>query len=57
MLFRSPWSAAGTAQRQAWVADQADAGLFSAKDAPTAGKGGGWRAQADRILNKFKPGT
>jgi len=50
-----PWSAAGTAQRQAWVADQADAGLFGAKDACTPGKIGDWRAQADRILNKFKP--
>ena len=52
-----PWSAAGTAERQAWVADQADAGLFGAKESRTPGKSGDWRAQADRILSKFKPTT
>jgi 3-hydroxyisobutyrate dehydrogenase-like beta-hydroxyacid dehydrogenase len=51
-----PWSAAGTAQRQAWVADQADAGLFGAKASRGFGKSSDWRAEADRILNKFKPG-
>ena len=50
-----PWSAAGTAQRQAWVADQADAGLFGAKASRGFGKSSDWRAEADRILNKFKP--
>ena len=50
-----PWSAAGTAQRQAWVADQADAGLFGAKASRGFGKSSDGRAEADRILNKFKP--
>jgi 3-hydroxyisobutyrate dehydrogenase-like beta-hydroxyacid dehydrogenase len=48
-----PWSAAGTAERQAWVADLADAGVFAAGD----GAGAGWRHQADRILEAGKAGT
>jgi 3-hydroxyisobutyrate dehydrogenase-like beta-hydroxyacid dehydrogenase len=50
-----PWSASGTAERQAWVADQADAGLFGAKSARGFGKSSDWRTEADRILNKVKP--
>ncbi|MFZ2650363.1 MAG: DUF1932 domain-containing protein [Burkholderiaceae bacterium] len=50
-----PWSAAGTAQRQAWVADQADAGLFGAKASKQFARSSDWRPEADRILNKFKP--
>ena len=30
----TPWSAAGTAERQAWVADLADAGVFGARGTP-----------------------
>lgn len=41
-----PWSASGTAERQAWVADLADTGLFGSKDGTRAN----WRADADRIL-------
>ena len=41
-----PWSAAGTAERQAWVAEMADAGLFAGSDAAPDG----WRGQADRML-------
>jgi 3-hydroxyisobutyrate dehydrogenase-like beta-hydroxyacid dehydrogenase len=41
-----PWSAAGTAERQAWVADLADAGLFGDRTTPRKD----WRADADRIL-------
>ena len=44
-----PWSAAGTAERQAWVADLADAGLFDDRSAPRKD----WRADADRILSSF----
>lgn len=47
-----PWSAAGTAERQAWTAELAAAGVFD--DAPGSGRGGArqdnWRAPADRIL-------
>lgn len=42
----TPWSASGTAERQAWVADLADKGLFGDK----AAKRDGWRVEADRIL-------
>jgi 3-hydroxyisobutyrate dehydrogenase-like beta-hydroxyacid dehydrogenase len=41
-----PWSAAGTVERQAWVADLADQGLFGDRNAPRRN----WRADADRIL-------
>ncbi len=43
-----PWSASGTAQRQAWIADLADDGLFG--DRPATRAGGTWRTPADRIL-------
>lgn len=45
-----PWSAAGTAERQAWVADLADSGLFGDRNA----RRGGWRPEADRILAALK---
>ena len=41
-----PWSAPGTAERQAWVADLADQGLFGDRNASRAD----WRPDADRIL-------
>jgi 3-hydroxyisobutyrate dehydrogenase-like beta-hydroxyacid dehydrogenase len=49
-----PWSASGTAQRQAWVADLADAGLFGSKGEPTFARSADWRAEADRILAHVK---
>lgn len=45
-----PWSAAGTAERQAWVADLADAGLFGARGTPGFARSADWRVEADRIL-------
>jgi 3-hydroxyisobutyrate dehydrogenase-like beta-hydroxyacid dehydrogenase len=42
----APWSAAGTAERQAWVADLVERGEL-AGDAEPAGD---WRVHADRIL-------
>jgi 3-hydroxyisobutyrate dehydrogenase-like beta-hydroxyacid dehydrogenase len=45
-----PWSAAGTAERQAWMADLADAGLFGARGAPGFARSADWRREADRIL-------
>ena len=42
-----PFSAAGTAKRQAWVADLADAGLMGERDAPREN----WRLDADRIID------
>ncbi len=51
----TPWSANGTAERQAWVADLADAGLFGPKGAPEFARSADWRTEADRILAQFKP--
>ena len=46
----TPWSAEGTAERQAWVADLADQGVFGAKGAPEFARSADWRGEADRIL-------
>lgn len=46
----TPWSAQGTAERQAWVADLADEGLFGEKDTATFARSADWRVEADRIL-------
>jgi 3-hydroxyisobutyrate dehydrogenase-like beta-hydroxyacid dehydrogenase len=49
-----PLCASATAERQAWVADQADAGLFGDKAGKQFAKSADWRPEADRILNKFR---
>ena len=49
-----PLSASGTAVRQAWVADLADAGLFGARGGPEFGASPDWRTEADRILAHIK---
>jgi 3-hydroxyisobutyrate dehydrogenase-like beta-hydroxyacid dehydrogenase len=46
----SPWSASGTAERQAWVADLADAGVFGERGTPGFARSADWRIEADRIL-------
>lgn len=46
----SPWSASGTAERQAWVADLADAGLFGVRGEPGFARSADWRTEADRLL-------
>jgi 3-hydroxyisobutyrate dehydrogenase-like beta-hydroxyacid dehydrogenase len=46
----TPWSAQGTAERQAWIADLADEGLFGAKGTETFARSPDWRTEADRIL-------
>ena len=46
----TPWSASGTAERQAWVADLADAGVFGPKGTPAFARSADWRTEADRIL-------
>jgi 3-hydroxyisobutyrate dehydrogenase-like beta-hydroxyacid dehydrogenase len=51
----TPWSAAGTAERQAWVADHADAGLFGERGAPGFARSPDWRTEADRILAHVRP--
>ena len=51
----TPWSAQGTAERQAWVADLADESLFGRKGTGEFARSANWRTEADRILGKFKP--
>jgi len=50
-----PWSADGTAQRQAWMADLADAGLFGQRGSPGFARSADWRIEADRILSRTLP--
>ncbi len=50
-----PHSAAGTAERQAWVADLADSGLFGTRGAPGFARSADWRTEADRILRHLDP--
>ena len=50
----TPWSAQGTAERQAWVADLADEGLFGAKGTREFARSPDWRTEADRILATLK---
>ena len=50
----TPWSAQGTAERQAWVADLADDGLFGPKGTETFARSADWRTEADRILAMVK---
>lgn len=51
----TPWSAEGTAERQGWVADLADDGLFGARGTPDFARSADWRTEADRLLAKVKP--
>jgi 3-hydroxyisobutyrate dehydrogenase-like beta-hydroxyacid dehydrogenase len=51
----TPWSALGTAERQAWVADLADEGLLGTKGTKTFARSPDWRTEADRILAARKP--
>ena len=46
----TPWSASGTAERQAFVADLADAGVFGDRADATFAKNTDWRVEADRLL-------
>jgi 3-hydroxyisobutyrate dehydrogenase-like beta-hydroxyacid dehydrogenase len=46
----TPWSAQGTAERQAWVADLADEGLFGQRGSKEFARSTDWRTEADRIL-------
>ncbi len=50
----TPWSAQGTAERQAWVADLADGGLFGERGTKEFARSADWRLEADRILQSLK---
>jgi 3-hydroxyisobutyrate dehydrogenase-like beta-hydroxyacid dehydrogenase len=49
-----PWSSQGTAERQAWVADLADEGLFGERGTKGFARSADWRIEADRILADIK---
>src|SRR6476469_3624529 len=51
----TPWSAQGTAERQAWIADLADEDLFGPKGSKEFARSSDWRTEADRILGRLKP--
>ena len=53
----TPWSAQGTAERQAWVADLADAGVFGVKGSSEFARSADWRIEADRMLAAAKAGS
>jgi len=50
----TPWSAQGTAERQAFIADLADEGLFGPKGSEAFARSADWRVEADRILGAVK---
>lgn len=50
----TPWSATGTAERQGWMAELADAGVFGTKGTKEFARSGDWRVEADRILRMSK---
>jgi len=50
----TPWSAQGTAERQAFVADLADAGVFGPRGTPGFARSADWRTEADRLLAHAK---
>jgi 3-hydroxyisobutyrate dehydrogenase-like beta-hydroxyacid dehydrogenase len=50
----TPWSSQGTAERQAWVADLADEGVFGKRATKEFARSADWRTEADRILAAIK---
>ena len=50
----APFSASGTAARQAWVADLADQGVFGERGQAGFARSANWRTEADRILKLTK---
>ena len=52
-----PWSAASAAERQKWVADLADAGVFGKRRRKGTERGQDWRAEADRIIDHVRRGN
>ena len=53
----TPWSAQGTAERQAFIADLADTGVFGARAAAGFARSADWRTEADRLLAQAKPAS
>lgn len=50
----APWSAEGTAERQAWVAEWTEAGVFGARDTNGFARSADWRVEADRVLARLE---
>ena len=48
-----PWSSQGTAERQAWMADLTDLGLFGERGLEGFARSPDWRCEADRILESI----
>jgi 3-hydroxyisobutyrate dehydrogenase-like beta-hydroxyacid dehydrogenase len=48
------WSSQGTAERQAFIADLADEGLFGERGSKGFARSADWRTEADRILAEVK---
>jgi 3-hydroxyisobutyrate dehydrogenase-like beta-hydroxyacid dehydrogenase len=46
----TPWSAEGTAERQAFIADLADQGVFGTRGDKDFARNADWRVEADRML-------
>jgi 3-hydroxyisobutyrate dehydrogenase-like beta-hydroxyacid dehydrogenase len=51
-----PWSAQGTAERQAFIADLADEGVFGSRGSPGFARSADWRVEADRLLRHARHG-
>jgi len=49
----APWSADGTAERQAWLAGLAETGVFGLRGAEGFARSAHWRAEADRVLARL----
>ena len=49
-----PLSAAGSAERDSWMADCADAGIFGRRDSANFARSPDWRTEADRIIAASK---
>jgi len=52
----APCSAQGTAQRQAWVADLVEAGVFGERGTEGFARSADWRVEADRLLAQPRRG-
>jgi len=50
----APHSASGSAERQAWMADLADSGLFGTRGSQGFARSADWRIEADRILSRLE---
>jgi len=52
-----PSIAQGAAERQAWIADLAQGGVFGERGPPGFARSGDWRVEADRLLAHLKEST